>query len=67
MEKYAWVLKAESRPVTILYKGGWTRNPMPRPMPNKHCKVRIPNRISVINWTVSNGPHGKFMATRGDH
>jgi hypothetical protein len=40
---------------------------MPRPMPNRHCKVRNPNRISAINWIVSNGPHGKFMATRGDH
>jgi hypothetical protein len=61
------VPKAESRLTTVLYTGGWTRNPMPRPMPNRHCKVRSPNKISAINLIVSNGPHGKFMATCGDH
>ncbi len=61
------MLKAESRLITVLYKGGWTRNPMPRPMPNRLCKVRSPNKISAINWIVSNGPHGKFMGTSGDH
>ncbi len=40
---------------------------MPRPIPNRHCKVRSPNKIIAINWIVSNGPHGKFMAARGDH
>ena len=66
MEKYACLLKAELRLITVVYNGGCRRNPMPRPMPRRLCKVRSIKRISAINWIVSNGPHGKFMVTRKD-
>lgn len=51
----------------VVYRGPWRRNPMPRPMPSRHCTVRSPKRMSAMSWIVSNGPHGKFMATRVDH
>lgn len=55
------------RSTIVPYNGDSRRKPIPRPIPRKLCNIRSIKRIRAINWIESNGPHGKFMATREDY